>query len=116
MKKITNITLVLSGLMLLAPVAWADECGPIKSFIQLSDNASKCISAIQKNHKESRDLIRNYRYCSEVRMIRVAVENKLNSMSQARINKCANKQRKEYTAAATTMQHLYQLELLIKEK
>lgn len=49
-------------------------------------------------------------------MIRVAIENKLNSMSPAKINKCANKQQKEYTAAATTMQRLYQLELSLKAK
>ncbi len=116
MKKVTNIVLVLSGLILLAPVAWADECDPVKSFIQLSDSADKCIAALQKNHKESRDLIKNYRYCSEVRMIRVAVESKMNSMSSAKINKCANKQQKEYTAAATTMQRLYQLELSLNSK
>lgn len=116
MKKATNIILVISGLTLLAPVAWADGCDPVKSFIQLSDSANKCISALEKNHKERHDLIKNYRYCSEVRMIRVAVEDKVNSMSPAKINKCANKQQKEYTAAATTMQRLYQIELSLKSK
>ncbi len=116
MKKGISIILALSGAMLVVSVAQADECGPVKSFIQLSDSANKCIVAIQKNHKESRDVIRNYRYCSEVRLIRVAVENKLNSMPTARINKCANQQKKEYTAAATTLQKMYQLELSLKSK
>lgn len=116
MKKVTKIILVLSGFILLAPVARADECDPVKSFIQLSDSANKCITALEKNHKESRDLIKNYRYCSEVRMIRVAVEDEVNSMSPAKINKCAKKQQKEYTAAATTMQRLYQIELSLKSK
>lgn len=55
MKKVANIILVLSGLALLAPVAWADECGPVKSFIQLSSDANKCIAAVQKNSKEGRE-------------------------------------------------------------
>lgn len=116
MKKVTNIILALSGLMLLVPVAWADECEPVISFIQLGGDAGKCIAELQKNYKDSHNLINNYRYCSEVRLIRVAVENKVNSMSADKINKCANKQRREFTAAATTMQRLYQIELSLKSK
>ncbi|KPK12665.1 MAG: hypothetical protein AMJ68_01080 [Acidithiobacillales bacterium SG8_45] len=102
------------AILLFSPASFADQCEPIFAFIQLGQTADKCVAAVQKNNKEAKDTLQNYRHCSEVRMIRGAVEKSVNEMPADKINQCANDQQKEYTAAATALQKLYQLELHLK--
>ncbi len=104
----------MTAAVLNIPAVSADECEPIQAFIQLGQSASKCVAAVQTNSREAREVMANYRYCSEVKLIRTAVEKSVDEMKPGRINHCANKQQREYTAAATALQKMYQLELRLK--
>ena len=106
--------IALSMSLFVATPVFANECEPITAFIQLGQTADKCVAAVQKNNKEAKDTLQNYRHCSEVRMIRGAIEKSVDEMPSEKINQCANTQQKEYTAAATALQKLYQLELHLK--
>jgi hypothetical protein len=100
-------------LLVTTPV-FADECDSVNAFIQLGQSASKCVAAVQANNKEAKETLHNYRYCSEVTMIRGAIEKSVETMPAEKINQCANKRQGEYTAAATALQKMYQLELRLK--
>jgi hypothetical protein len=114
MKKslVSAVTMGL-GLLVSAPV-FANECEPITAFIQLGRTAEKCVAAVQANNAEAKDILHNYRSCSEVRMIRSAIEKSVDEMPAEKINQCANTRQNEYTAAATALQKMYQLELRLK--
>ena len=47
-------------------------------------------------------------------MIRTAIEKSVDEMPPEKVNQCANARQKEYTAAATALQKMYQLELRLK--
>jgi hypothetical protein len=100
-------------LLFSAPV-FANECESVNAFIQLGQSASKCVTAVQANNKEAREILHNYRFCSEVRMIRGAIEKSVDEMPVEQINQCANARQNEYTTAATALQKMYQLELRLK--
>ena len=112
-KNLTPALAMGMGLLVSATV-FADECESVSAFIQLGQSASKCVAAIQANNKEAKETLQNYRYCSEVTMIRGAIEKSVETMPAEKVNKCANDREAEYTAAATALQKLYQLELRLK--
>jgi hypothetical protein len=104
----------LPVLMIVAAPVMASECEPVTAFIQLGQNAGKCVAAVQANNKEAKETLANYRHCSDVRMIRGAIEQSMEQMPAEKINECANTRQKEYTAAATALQKMYQLDLQLK--
>jgi len=116
--------LVVSGLVLVMPVTQAyecdpeetlvDECAPVQTFIQLGDRANKCIAAIRLDRSQASEVMKNDSSCKDVRSTREGVEDKVNKMEQATVNRCANKNQKNYTAAAMSLQRIYQLELSLR--
>ena len=85
------MTLPGLSLAICAPV-FANECEPVDAFIQLGQSASKCVAAIQANSEAAKETLSNYRPCSEVKMIRTAVEQGVDKMPAEQINACASKQ------------------------
>ncbi|MFV1996572.1 MAG: hypothetical protein ACC641_01050 [Acidiferrobacterales bacterium] len=126
MSKFVKTLLVVSGLVLVAPVTQAyecdqeqtidDECDSVQTFIQLGDRASECIAAIRLNNSQASDVMKNDPNCKDVRSRREGVEDSVNNIAQATVNQCANKNIKNYTAAATALQKMYQFELSLRSK
>jgi len=102
------------AMVLILPVAQADECDPVQDFIALGDRANKCVVAVRLNQREAVETFENDAHCKGVRSTRSGVEDIVGKMPPAAVNRCANKNQRLYTGAATALQKMYQLELSLK--
>lgn len=101
-------TSLLSGTVL------ADQCLPVANFISLGQKAEKCVSEINLGKTPANSVLSNYGYCTNVRDARGDVEKKVGALPPATINTCAEKNIQAYTAAATAIHRLYQIELSLR--
>lgn len=105
----------ICALLLLFPsLAWADQCVPVARFIELGEEAQKCVSEINLGERAVNEVLQEYNYCTDVRGTRDDVERKLNQLPAATMNRCAEQNLQAYTDAATSIQRLYQIEMSLK--
>lgn len=106
--------LLLVLFSLLPGLAVADQCVPVDNFIALGKSAEKCVSEINLGKNKANDVLANFGYCANVRDTRDDIEKKMNQLPVATMNRCAEKDMQSYTAAATAIHRLYQIELHLK--
>ena len=99
---------------LLPVTAVADKCVPVNNFIILGKQAEKCVSKIKLGKNSVNDVLSNYGFCTNVRDTRGDVEKGVKKLSVATINSCAKKDLPAYTAAATAIHRMYQIELRLQ--
>jgi hypothetical protein len=103
--------MVLVLFMGLGPTAFADPCGPIQEFVQLGGMADQCLATTRAAGKAATAVFQSADECRAAREGHAAVEAKLAAMPKKQLDECARQNQAAYTAAATSLLRIYQLEL-----